>query len=120
MKSIEEVFRNYSKKYQVNENFEDRVYARIKRKKAIRKAVYSSFFVFSLFLILFLVFSFLPETTQDKNREAQYANRFSERGKEMNVKEEIPVIEDVFFASFDDRTDYAIEQVIITEEEEGI
>jgi hypothetical protein len=120
MKSIEEVFEHYSKEYAVRDDFEDRVYAKIKKKESVRKVKYSSLLVFSLCLILYLVISFFPFSKGKENRETRYAGQFSEAAGTTAVKEEVPVMENVFFASFDDSTDYAIEQVVLTEEEEGI
>ena len=120
MKSIEKIFESFSREYRVGENFEARVFNKIKREKVIRKARYSSLLVLSLFLILYLIFLIFPVAIQEENREIRYANRFSEPGKQMGAKEEIPVMEKVYFASFDERTDYAIEQVVLTEEEGGI
>lgn len=119
MKSVEEVFEHHSKRYQVKGNFEDRVFAKINRKKALRRAKYSSMLLFSLFLIVYLIFSLFPGATREESREGRYAADFSStrRNARVHVKEEVPVMENVFFASFDDRTDYAIEQVILTEEQ---
>jgi hypothetical protein len=98
------IFKNYSPKESVGENFENEVFQKIERKKINRKrtsyTVSFGVFVFMVFL-LFQVF-----TANQSTSSSFKADHF-----DVPPKEEIPVIEDVYFVSSDSRTSYALERV---------
>lgn len=120
MKSIDDILKNYSKSTEVPEDFENRVFSKIRRKKTIRKTSFFAFFVFVFLTTLLSVLVFFPDSNPDNRLEPRLASGFSEQPGQVSIKEEIPVIEDVFFASYDADTRYAIEQVSNSEEDEGI
>ncbi len=120
MKSIDDILKNYSKSTEVPEGFENRVFSKIRRKKTVRKASYFAFFMIVFLTTLLSIFVFFPDSNPDNRLEPRLASGFSEQPGQVSVKEEIPVIEDVFFASYDADTRYAIEQVSYSEEDEGI
>lgn len=98
------IFKNYSPKESVGEDFENEVFQKIERKKVRRKrmryTVSFGVFVFAVFL-LFQIF-----TVNQSNSPSFKADHF-----DIPPKEEIPVIEDVYFVSSDSRTSYALERV---------
>lgn len=89
----------------LSDDFEGRVFSKIKRKKKQRKVAAATAMSVTLFAFLFIAQAF-----------------FFNQGPETPIltasmeKEEVPVMEDVIFASFDSRTDYAVEQVGYNEE----
>jgi len=94
----------------VSDDFETQVFAKIKKKKRQRKiaASVSMFIVF--FVCLFIAQAvWLPKGGQKPPVQA-----------EMTTKEEVPVIDDVVFASSDSRTHYAIEQVAYSKDDDTI
>lgn len=109
MKNIDELLKNISRESNLREDFEVKVYSKIKIKKSHRKITYIASFMFLCIAIFMGYFFFI----QDKE-EPEVLNAKSDRLVE---KEEIPIIEDVYFASYDDRTNYAIEQIAIDEQE---
>lgn len=120
MKSIEDLFRNCSLNHNLNENFETKVFAKINRKKTIKKIGYSFTVFFVVGMIVFLSFYFLvSDRSQEPALKSKYASRFPQNTrKSVEIKEEIPVIEDVYFSSSTERENYAIEQVSYSEEDE--
>ena len=109
MKNIDELLKNISRESNLKEDFEVKVYSKIKIKKSHRKITYIASFMFLCIAIFMGYFFFI----QGKGNSV-ILNTKSDRLVE---KEEIPIIEDVYFASYDDRTNYAIEQIAIDEEE---
>jgi len=95
-------FKQDSHLLNVNEDFESRVFYKIKKKKKQRKVTASAVLGIAVFAFIFIgqaaLFHKKPEQTIIARPES-------------TVKEEIPVTEDVVFASSDSRSDYAIEQV---------
>ena len=116
MKSIDDLLKNYSRETEVCLDFEDNVFSKIKRKKAVRKTTYSAFFAVLFLTILLSVLVIVPDSAQDSRQ----ANGLSDPAGRFTAKEEVPVIEDVFFASYDADTSYVIEQVSNSEDDEGI
>lgn len=98
------IFKNYSPKGSVGDDFEKHVFQKIENKKIRKKRMTYSLafgvFVFAAF-ILIQVFS-VNQSTHPSFK----ADHF-----DMSPKEEIPVIEDVYFASSDSRTSYTLERV---------
>ncbi len=109
MKNIDELLKNVSTESSLREDFETKVYSKIKIKKSHKKITYIASFMFLCIAIFMGYFFFI----QDKG-EPEVLNAKSDRLVE---KEEILIIEDVYFASYDDRVNYAIEQIAIDEQE---
>ncbi len=107
-------FRQNSPGYTLSEDFEDRVFAKIKKKKTQRKAAASAALSIAVFAFIFIAQAIFSHKEPGKKT---FITR-SEVGIE--TKEEIPVMEDVIFASSDRQTDYAIEQVAYYEDENSI
>jgi len=120
MKPVEDLFRNCSLSHNLEDDFEDKVFSKIKRKKTRKKIGYSFTVFFVVGAILFFSFYFLlTDRNKDDVLKTKYATRFPQNTeKSIDIKEEIPVIEDVYFASSDERDSYAIEQVSYSEEDE--
>ena len=95
MNNIDEMFSKYYIKDKLSDNFEERVYSKIKKKKRTNRITYmtiSIFFIFSVFFTYFFVFQ--------KNPESGYL------AKKPIFKEEIPVIEDAADNGHDTHNDY--------------
>jgi hypothetical protein len=86
----------------VGEDFESRVFGRIKKKKRQRKIAASAAMCLAVFAFLFTARAVLFHRESEPIIMAQ---------PEPAVREEVPVIEDVIFASSDSRNAYAFEQV---------
>jgi hypothetical protein len=106
MINIREVFKsqlNSSEipKYSVSENFEDMVFTKIKRKETFRKRGFSIAMIF-IILFLFLGLPFL-----------KHNNIFDNFLKSKNnvKKDNIPIVENMNFASSDSINNYAIEMI---------
>lgn len=84
----------------LSDDFEDRVFSKIKRKKKQRKAAAAAAMSVTLFAFLFIAQGIFFDDRPDTPLLTASME-----------KEEVPVMEDVIFASYDDRTDYAVEQV---------
>ena len=116
MKSIDDLLKNYSRNTEVRSDFEESVFSKIKRKKAVRRTTFSAFAGLVILAGLLSLLVVVPGSEPD-SRQAGFQYETPER---MAVKEEVPVIEDVFFASYDTDTRYAIEQVSLSDDDEGI
>jgi hypothetical protein len=86
----------------VSKDFEVSVFSKIKKKRNQRKIVTSVSLVIFLFVGLLIAQMILSQ----KDTETTLIAR-----PESAIKEEVPVMDDVIFASSDSRTNYAIEQV---------
>ncbi|MCP5046864.1 MAG: hypothetical protein GY940_06810 [bacterium] len=97
---------------EVGGDFENMVFAKIKHKKKQRKITLSASLGVLLAGVLFIgqamIFNTPVATTQD-SMPVSLAN-----------KEEVPVVEDVVFASSDSRSDYVVEQVGSSGEDNSI
>jgi hypothetical protein len=100
-------FRRNTANLQLGEDFEDRVFAKIKKKKTQRKVATSAVLSIAVFAFLFV--------GQAVFFDRDPGSRMMTARSEQTVKEEVPVMEDVIFASSDSQTDYAIEQVAYNE-----
>ena len=109
MNDIENLFNEYTINETLHENFEDMVYSKIKKKKMVKKVTYSCVSVFLILSALFTYNLFI------KNGPAPEG-----LAKKSIFKEEVPVIEDVVFASSDSRTHYTIERVSLSENDNDI
>lgn len=111
MENFETRFNRYRQGHQpltLNDDFESNVFVKIKRKKKQRKiataAAAGVFLAAFLFAGQFFLFQGGPD--RDRSRDRMLA-----QPQHGTVKEEVPVLEDVVFASSDSQTSYAIEQV---------
>ena len=98
---------------EVGGDFENQVFAKIKHKKKQRKVTVSATIGIVVVGFVFLAQSlFLPKPTPltDSNNIAMNSLNTS-TGFDSTEKEEIPVLEDVVFASSDAGSDYVVEQV---------
>lgn len=112
-------FRQHSPAHPLSEDFEDRVFAKIKKKKRQRKAAASAALTIAVFAFLFIAQAiFLPKEPERKPLTAQ--SQRIESFMDRKEKEEVPVMEDVIFASSDSQTNYAIEQVAYYEDDNTI
>lgn len=97
---------------EVDENFENAVFSKIKRKKRQRKITASVAAGVMLAAVLFVGQAVIFNETGNGNRSmlaGSQTNRLQ--------KEEVPVVEDVVFASSDSGSDYVIEQVGYTSDD---
>ena len=101
-------FKQHSHLSSVSEDFENKVFAKIKKKKTQRKVVTSVTLGILIFALVFIAQVVLFHKESQPTFMAQPGS---------TDKEEVPVVEDVIFASSDSRTNYAIEQVAYHEED---
>jgi hypothetical protein len=100
---------------EVGSDFENQVFAKIKKKKRQRKITTSITAGIAIFGFLFIAqATFLKP---DKSKSLRMANQLKQRTME---KEEVPVVEDVVFASSDSTANYVIEQVNYTSDDSSI
>jgi hypothetical protein len=99
MSDWQDVFVRNSAQDDLGSDFEDRVFAKIKKKKRQRKIGYVVTAIAAIFLLLSLFQLFRPDS-----RHAQVPG--TDGGKE-----EIPVSENLYFSAFDNRTQYSLEPV---------
>ncbi|UCH94157.1 MAG: hypothetical protein JSV88_28340 [Candidatus Aminicenantes bacterium] len=104
-------FKQHSRLLTVSEDFENKVFTKIKKKKTQRKVVASVTLGIVIFAFIFIAQAALFQKKAGPDIIAK---------PESTVKEEVPVMEDVIFASSDSRTSYAIEQVAYYEDEDTI
>lgn len=97
----------------VSEDFENRVFAKIKRKKTIRKHITAAVVGFSLAGFLFLAQSLFFQKSPIENKQVIAHS-------ESTQKEEIPLMEDVIFTSSNSQSDYSIEQVVYHSDDDTI
>jgi hypothetical protein len=107
MDNIKNLFKGYSHSETLGEEFENRVFSKIKKKKLQKKITTSAIIV-----VIFTAFLFVAPTMIPHKAEKRVIAQ-----PETFTKREIPLIEDVIFASFDGQTSYAIEQVAYSEDE---
>jgi hypothetical protein len=104
-------FKQHSSQLTVNEDFENQVFAKIKKKKTRRKVTASVALFMVIFAFIFIARAVLLQREPGPKTVAR---------SELTPKEEVPVIEDVIFASSDSQTTYAIEQVSYSEDDDTI
>ena len=112
-------FRQHSPAHLLSEDFEDRVFAKIKKKKKQRKVAASAALTVTVFAFVFIaqaIFLHKEPETKPLIAQTQRIESFMDRKE----KEEVPVMEDVIFASSDSQTNYAIEQVAYYEDDNTI
>jgi len=98
----------------LGEDFEARVFSKIKKKKAVRRNITAAVAGFTLAGFLFLTHSLVFKNKPNEPIIAQQVNSSA------SVSEEIPIMDDVVFASSDYQADYAIEQVAYYDENDTI
>ncbi|MCP5102581.1 MAG: hypothetical protein GY950_04340 [bacterium] len=106
-------FRAHSPAHSLSENFDDRVFAKIKKKKTQRKVAASAALSFAVFGFLFIAQAVFFDKDAGQTELPAHPGRMAAH---MEAKEEIHVMEDVIFASSDKQTDYAVEQVAYYED----
>lgn len=111
MDNREDIFSKYSSGIKLGDNFEDIVFSKIKKKKKQRKIVVSTLGVFLLGGFLFVANGLFFNGTD--NSGGKFGNKYVGR-------EEIPLTDDVIFASSDERNNYIIENVGSFEEGQSI
>jgi len=111
MRPVDEMLSEYTPTRCVGGDFEARVFSKIDRKKRVRQIGIPVAAV--LILLLASLFLIVPGGGQDVE-STRWANG-GPAGRE--IKEEIPVIEDFFVAAYGERTEYAIEQVSLSEDD---
>lgn len=115
MDNIDNTFdrlRKNSPAHTLSEDFENQVFSKIKKKKIQRKATASVVLGIAIFAFIFVgqaIFS-----------HKQPERKISIAKTQPVTKEEVPVMEDVIFASSDKQTNYAIQQVAYYEDENSI
>ena len=117
--NVDELLHNYSLKYRVDDSFDYHVHSKIKKKKFHRKIGYASVITMAVICILFAYYLFLPQTKVENGLEPRFVRKSVVKGEQYK-KKEIPVIEDLYFASYDDTTFYIIEPMPSSEEEDSI
>jgi len=101
MGSSEDIFRNYISPEPLGEDFEDRVFRKIGKKKKQRAVAASAMGIFLLGGFLYISGTlFFPGKTAPLYTKG-----------EMNTREEIPVTDYATFAASDETNKYIIEQV---------
>lgn len=111
-------FNRYRQTHQpltLSEDFESNVFAKIKRKKQQRKIATAA--AAGVFLAAFLMTGqlFFFKSGPDRDR-----TKMLSKPQSSTITEEVPVLEDVVFASSDSQTSYAIEQVSYSDDDNTI
>lgn len=117
MNSVDELMKQYSGTYEVNPGFEDGVYSKIEKRKRLKKIGFSGAVGFILAVVVISVFLFFPGAASRDSQGERFANQINTKSDQVVEKQEVPVLEDVFFTLTDGEKNYAIEQVSISEEE---
>lgn len=117
MRPVEDLLKQVSIDRELGEGFEDVVFGKIKRRKVQRRVATATSVIFALVGFLFGLYLFTPMGSKQAPLTAD--NQLTETPRTVE-KEEIPVLEDVYFSSYDDRTHYAVELVSYNEQEGGI
>ncbi|HLP60163.1 MAG TPA: hypothetical protein VK186_15090 [Candidatus Deferrimicrobium sp.] len=101
-------------------DFETRVFAKIKKKKTQRKVVASAALSMAVFAFIYIGQAVLFHRDPGEKIIFGLNGRNAQTEKMLNEKEEVPVMEDVVFASYDQQNDYAVEKVAYNEHENTI
>jgi len=107
----------------LNADFEARVFAKIKKKKTQRKVAASAALSIAVLAFLFIGQAVLFHREPGEKiliGRNERNGRYMQTETSIKAKEEVPVMENVVFASYDRQTDYAIEQVADNENENTI
>jgi cytoskeletal protein RodZ len=117
MQRVEDLLKQVSIDKELDEGFETAVFGKIRRRKVHRRLAMATSVVFVIVGFLFSFYLFMPRAPQQAPLTADSQLNDSSQIVE---KEEVPVLEDVYFSSYDDRTHYAVELVSYTQDEGGI
>ncbi len=117
MQRVEDLLKQVSIDKELDEGFETAVFGKIRRRKVHRRLAMATSVVFVIVGFLFSFYLFMPRAPQQAPLTADSQLNDSSQIVE---KEEVPVLEDVYFSSYDDRTHYAVELVSYNEDEGGI
>jgi hypothetical protein len=101
-------------------DFEARVFAKIKRKKAQRKVAASAALSIAVIAVIFVGQAVLFRQDPGEKILIGRNGRNVQTETSIKAKEEVPVMENVVFASYDQQNDYAIEQVAYNQHENTI
>jgi hypothetical protein len=101
-------------------DFEARVFSKIKRKKTQRKVATSAALSIAVIGVIFIGQAVLFHQDPREKILAEQYGRNVQTETSIQAKEEVPVMENVVFASYDRQTDYAIEHVADNEHENTI
>jgi hypothetical protein len=101
-------------------DFEARVFAKIKKKKVQRKVAASAVLSIVVIAVIFVGQAVLFHQTPEERILIGRNSRNIQTETSINAKEEVPVMENVVFASYDQHNDYAIEQVAYNQNENTI
>jgi hypothetical protein len=104
-------YKEHSRVLTVSGDFENKVFAKIKKKKTQRKVTVSVTLGLVIAAFVFIAQLVLVQKAPEPTLAVQPG---------ISVKEEVPVMEDVIYASSDSRTNYAIGQVAYYEEQDSI
>jgi hypothetical protein len=102
MSDWQDILKQYDSRLEPGNDFEQKVFSKIKKKKRLRKISYSLTVAGSILLLFSLLQIFRPAVRPilQTKIETPVLN-----------KEEIPLHEDLFFSAFDNRTQYSIKTV---------
>lgn len=101
-------------------DFEARVFAKIKRKKKQRKVAASAALSIAVFAFIYIGQAVLSHREPGPELMVGRNARNAKIETMLKAKEEVPVMENVVFASYDGQTDYAVEQVAHNQHENTI
>ncbi len=113
MQDLDRLLKQVSINDELDGGFESAVFSKIKRKKVHRRVAVASSVVFVIMGFLFGFFLFGP-TPQPQS--PIYAHNQTQHAESID-KEEIPVLEDVYLSSYDNKSSYAVEMVSYQEDE---
>lgn len=113
-------FRQCPNDLTVNDDFESRVFAKIRKKKIQRKVTASVAMVVVLFGVLFVAGGMIfNEPDKVDPGFSSLARQMSSAEWASQVQEEVPVVEEVIFASSDGNSNYAVENVAYNEDSQS-
>lgn len=112
MKNLNDLISEYPMNRSLSEDFEEKVFLKIKKKKKQRKITVALSLVF---MVCIIAVAFQIYIGGDSRSGALTAQRQSRA-----IKEEVPLVEDLYFASSDSQTSYALETVSLVEGEDDI
>lgn len=112
--------KEHSAGHSLSMDFEARVFAKIKKKKKQRKVAASA--VLSMAALAFIYIGQAVFFQPDPGAKIIIGQNASNTPTEHfnKIKEEVPVMENVVFASYDQQNNYAVEQVAYNEHENTI
>ncbi len=116
MQELDRLLKQVSIGDELNGSFENAVFSKIKKKKMHRRVAVATSVVFG---IMGFLFGFFLSTPNSQPQGPLHAGNQTHQVETID-KEEIPVLEDVYFSSYDSQSNYAVETVAYQEDEGGI